>query len=265
MGSLGGMMSMKNAKCLDHVVPRTSACLELDEAHRVGVRSLTRAIALDPKFGAAYAARAEALIDLKESRQAIRDFDEFLELSPTGERARIAYNDRGLAKAALGQYEDAVRDYTQSIAMRCVETCGSYDNRAAAYLKLHNYAKEIEDISSSIKQYLSSIVFLMNIDQFRRIYPEYDAVSDDALAEKLRALFFPAMKYADFAKQFLIEAKEFQSTVLPDLYLKRGDAFAAEKQLARANNEYDRVSRGFPEWAAISFDVVNGKRIRKRD
>jgi hypothetical protein len=105
----------------------------------------------------------------------------------------------------------------------------------------------------------------MNIDQFRRIYPEYDAVPDDALCERLRALFFPAMAYADFAKQFLIEAKEFQSTVLPDLYLKRGDAYAALKQTQKANKEYDRVSHAFPEQAAFSFVEQNGKRTRKRE
>jgi hypothetical protein len=37
------------------------------------------------------------------------------------------------------------------------------------------------------------------------------------------------------------------------LYLKRGDAYAALKQTAKANIEYDRVSRAFPEWAALSF------------
>jgi len=102
----------------------------------------------------------------------------------------------------------------------------------------------------------------MNIDQFRRIYPEYDSVPDDALCEKLRAMFFPAMQYADFAKQFLIEAKDFKSPVLPDLYLKRGDAYAAMNQTHKANAEYDRVSRGFPKWAATSFVEKNGKRIR---
>jgi hypothetical protein len=103
----------------------------------------------------------------------------------------------------------------------------------------------------------------MNIDQFRRIYPEYDSVPDNALCEKLKALFFPAMKYADFAKRFLIDAKSFKSTVLPDLNLKRGDAYTALKQTEKANREYDRVPQGFPEWAAPSFVEKNGKRIRK--
>lgn len=265
VGRLGGMLSKKNAECLDYVVPRTPKCLALDDAHRTAVRSLTRAIALDPRFGAAYALRAIAYSDLKEYRQAIRDYDEVTELTPTGETARITYNDRGLAKVSLREYQAAVQDFTKSIAIGCKESCGSYENRAEAYIKLHEYPKAIEDISAAIKQYLSSAVFLMNIDQFRRIYPEYDSVPDDVLCERLRALFFPAMKYADFAKQFLIEAKDFKSTVLPDLYLKRGDAYAAMKQTRKANIEYDRVSHGFPESAAYSFVEVNGKRTRKSE
>jgi tetratricopeptide (TPR) repeat protein len=263
IGRLGGLMSRKNAECLDDVVPRMPQCLALDEFHRTGVRSLTRAIALDPRFGPAYALRTETFFKLKEYRQAIRDYDKVLELTPTGEAARGAYNDRGLAKVSLSDYRSAVLDFTQSIAMGCKESCGSYDNRAEAYIKLHDYPKAIEDLSASIKKTLSYAVFGMNIDQFRRIYPEYNSVPDDALCEKLRALFFPAMKYADFAKQFLIEAKDFKSTVLPDFYLKRGDAYAALKQTQKANREYDRVSRGFPEMASFSFVEKNGKRIRK--
>jgi hypothetical protein len=105
----------------------------------------------------------------------------------------------------------------------------------------------------------------MNIYQFRLLYPEYDAAPDNILCEKLRGLFFPAMPYATFAKQFLIDAKDADSIILPELYLKRGDAYAAMRQVGKANAEYDRVSRAFPKWAAFSFTEVNGKRVRKRD
>jgi len=73
------------------------------------------------------------------------------------------------------------------------------------------------------------------------------------------------MKYADFADQFLIKAKEFKSTVVPDLYLKRGDAYAAMGRMAQANIEYDRAVRGFPDYAPPFFTEKNGKRVRKPD
>ncbi len=123
--------------------------------------------------------------------------------------------------------------------------------------KLRNYPKAIEDISKSDREnpvVLSCGVFSENIDQFRRIYPEYDSVPDNVLCEKLRALFYPSMNYTDFADQFLIKAKEFQvDRVVPDLYLKRGDAYAAMGQMAKANIEYDRAVRGFPDYAPAFF------------
>lgn len=196
-------MSVANSKCVDFFVPRTPACLALDDTRRTGVRSLTRAIAVDTAFSPAYAIRASALYDLKEFRQAIRDYDRVLELTPTGATARTVYNDRGLAKTALGQYQAAILDFNQSVALGCDDSCHSYDNRAEAYLKLHDYTRAIADVSASIRRFLSNAVFLMNLDQFRRIYPEYDSVSDDALCETLRTLFFPAMSYANCANQFL--------------------------------------------------------------
>jgi tetratricopeptide (TPR) repeat protein len=258
------MMSMKNAKCLDWEVPRTPACLELDETHRTGIRSLTQAIALDPKLGPAYRLRANGLSKLKEYGQAIRDYDTALELISTGEHARISYNDRGLAKVALGQYQGAVSDFSQSIALGCKDY-GCYVNRADAYLKLQNYTKAIENISLSIKRFLSNAILSFNIDQFRRLYPEYDAVRDEVLCEKLRALFFPAWTYENFANRFLVEAKGLKSTVLPELYVKRGDAYKAMKQPAKAKIEYDRVSRGFPDMAKFYFIEENGKLIRNRE
>lgn len=262
-GGLGGLFSMANAQCLDDVVPRTAKCLALDQAHRAGIRSLTRAIALDPNFRLAYLLRAEAHIKVKEYQQAIRDFDRVLASEQNDATALSAYNDRGLAQAAIGQERAAALDFTHAIALGCDHWC--YDNRADAYIKLHDYARAIEDISVSIRKNLASAVFLMNIDQFRLIYPEYDPVPDEVLCEKLRALFYPAMSYANFSKQFLVDAKTFHSTVLPELYVKRGDAYAALGRTAKANAEYDRVSRAFPDWASVSFVEENGKRVRRRD
>jgi tetratricopeptide (TPR) repeat protein len=264
IGRLGGLMSIASAKCLGYVVPRTEPCAALDDARRTGVRALTRAVALDAKFTPAYAIRATALYDLKEYRQAIRDYDEVLELAVRGKPTRSTYNDRGLAKMGLRDYAGAVKDFDQSISLGCEESCQSYDNRADAYLKLGEYTKAIADINRSINRVLGYAVFLMNIEQFRHIYPEYDNISDDVLSEKLRAMFFPTFSRADFAEEFLIRSKNFSSTVLPDLYIKRGDAYASLKQKAMATRDYDRVSRAFPDSSAIYFVEMNGKRVRRR-
>jgi hypothetical protein len=58
------------------------------------------------------------------------------------------------------------------------------------------------------------------------MYPDYDDVADDVLCETLRVLFIPQMSYADYSKQFLVNAKEDDDFVLPELFLQRGDAYA---------------------------------------
>jgi tetratricopeptide (TPR) repeat protein len=254
-------MSQANAKCLDDVVPRTNPCLELDELHRSGVRYLTKAIAADPTFEPAYALRGGAHFKLREYRQAIRDYSKAMELDPKDH----LYQDRASAESELREYQPAILDYTKKIAQGCEDTlCGAYEYRADVYLKIHDYPHAIGDLGHAIRNFLAGTIYGFNIDQFRRIYPEYDDVADDALCEKLRVLFNPQMSYANFSKQFLINAKEFDDFVLPELFLKRGDAYADMGDIASANREYDRVSSGFPKWAVHAFTMRNGKRIRVR-
>ena len=95
--------------------------------------------------------------------------------------------------------------------------------------------------------------------------PEYDDVADDMLCEKLRVLFNPQMTHADYCKQFLVDAEEVEDFVLPELFLKRGDAYADMGNMSRANREYDRVSLGFPKWAENAFRFENGARVRVRE
>lgn len=260
-GGIGGLISQANAKCLDDVVPRTKPCLELDQIHRTGVRYLTKAIAADPTFEPAYALRAGAHLKLREYRQAIRDYTKALELAPMDK----LYGDRASAESELREYQAAIPDYTKRIAEGCEDTlCPAYENRADVYLKLHDYPHAINDLGHAIRNFLAGTIYGFNIDQFRRMYPEYDSVADDVLCEKLRVLFYPQMSYADYSKQFLVNAKEFDDFVLPELFLKRGDAYADMGDLPGANREYDRVTAAFPKWAENAFVTRNGKRVRVR-
>jgi tetratricopeptide (TPR) repeat protein len=254
-------MSQSNAACINDAVPRTKPCLELDEIHRTGVRFLTKAIAADQKFEPAYALRAEAHLKLHENRQAIRDYTEALELAPKEK----LYGDRASAESELKEYQAAILDYTNRIAQGCEDgLCGAYEYRANVYLKLRDYPHAISDLGHAIRNTLAGTIFLLNIDQFRRIYPEYDGIADDELCEKLRARFYPQMSYADYSKQFLVDAKEWDDFILPELFLKRGDAYADMGDIPSANREYDRVVRGFPKWADSGFVTRNGKRVRVR-
>jgi tetratricopeptide (TPR) repeat protein len=149
--------------------------------------------------------------------------------------------------------------------MGCDTLCQSYDNRADAYMKLGDYQHALADVNTSIKRTMSNAVYLINIDSFRKLYPEYDDIADDVLTEKLRKLFYPQMAYTNFAKRFLIDSKMEPTFILVDLYLKRGEIYTKLGQVSQAEREFDRVERVFPEFAAMAFNVQNGKRVRVKD
>ena len=87
------------------------------------------------------------------------------------------------------------------------------------------------------------------LQQFRALYPEYKTASDEAVARKLNQTFYPNMKYEDFSKGFLHDNKAWTSTVIPDLYLKRSDAYLKAGNWRNAAVEFRRAVDGFPEYA----------------
>ncbi|XP_047957078.1 TPR repeat-containing thioredoxin TDX-like [Salvia hispanica] len=69
---------------------------------------LTEAIMLNPISPVYYGRRATVFLGLKKPNAAIRDADVALEINPHGE---VEYRIRGLAKAMLGLWEEAARDF----------------------------------------------------------------------------------------------------------------------------------------------------------
>jgi tetratricopeptide (TPR) repeat protein len=266
-GNIGGMMSKANSGCLYYVVPRTEACRALDQVHENGVRELTTALALDPNFAPAYEERAEAYLKLKQHAQAIRDYTDALRLESNQHETGILFNDRGLAKFNTGLYQSSVEDFTLAIKLLCnsdvEKQCDEYVNRANAYAKQKNFSSAGDDLSMAIRSHLGSS-FIWGISQFRKIYPEYDGVRDDVLADSLRRRLYPQMTYPDFSKEFLIDAKGIDEFVIAELYCRRGDMYARMGNGADAKKEYDRVVRGFPESAKMYLAEHNGRWIRNQ-
>ncbi|XP_076953229.1 TPR repeat-containing thioredoxin TDX-like [Bidens hawaiensis] len=75
----------------------------LDEA----IDHLTEAIALNPSSAILYATRASVFVKLKKPNAAIRDADAALKINADSAKG---YKMRGMARAMLGQWEEAARD-----------------------------------------------------------------------------------------------------------------------------------------------------------
>ncbi|KAL6986078.1 hypothetical protein U1Q18_019445 [Sarracenia purpurea var. burkii] len=71
------------------------------------IEHLTKAILLNPTSAIMYATRASVFIKMKKPNAAIRDANAALEINPDSAKG---YKSRGMARAILGQWEEAAKD-----------------------------------------------------------------------------------------------------------------------------------------------------------
>jgi tetratricopeptide (TPR) repeat protein len=220
-----------------------------NDATRAAVLPFTTAIRLDPTFTAAYSARAEAYLQLKQSALSVKDFDRVIALDPANS---AAHADRGIADTDLGRFYDAISDFGEAI--RLAKDGDSYlpnlyENRGDAYVKTSNYRSAIEDYDQAIALSVRSQIFLWSLAQFRGIYPEYNGVSDDALLHKLNAQFHPQFAFDVFKKQLTEVNGKWGISLINDLYEKRGDAYLQSGDYKHAIQDFQRIFAGIPNFA----------------
>jgi len=151
---------------------------------------------------------------------------------------------------ALSLYE-ATSDFTDAIKIEGQELLKSeaYEGRADAYMQTYEWDLAIKDLTAAISLKIGSSVLVGNVSQFRAIYPEYAAVSDEAIAQKLNQTFYPDMEYEDFSERFLTGHSSFSTTIY-DLYIKRSDAHLKKGAWRSALMDFRRAKNGFPDHAA---------------
>src|SRR5206468_10227516 len=71
---------------------------------------------------------------------------------------------------------------------------------------------------------------------------------DEAIARKLHQTFYPNLNYEGFAKGFFTHAA-MSSTVIPDVYVKRSDAYLKKGNWHLAAIDFRRAINGFPAYA----------------
>jgi hypothetical protein len=117
-------------------------------------------------------------------------------------------------------------------------------------VKTRQWDLAIRDLTTAISLQLGGSVLLMNVDQFRAIYPEYKAASNEAIARKLNQTFYPNLTYDDFAKKFFT-GRAMPSAVTPGIYLKRMDACLKAGNWRQASMDFRRGVNGFPDYANV--------------
>lgn len=263
---IGSEHSMTGASCIrvnvSGLAPEIgSACARYDEGVLQEIRELTMALVIDPTFAPALSERAANYLTLaqgsyadgKPSRTlfklAIKDYTAAL---AAGSKDRHAlYCDRALAQASIGMYQDAALGYEQGMkyAKNGIEDSPFvYTQLAGVYVKMGRFNEAADIITQAIMNAsgsgMDTVIFQGGIKGFRTLYPEYNLLPDEILAEAVRRRYFPnsSKKWNDeFISGASPTSGKVLSSILPELYITRGDAYmkAGRRKLALA--DYRRV------------------------
>jgi tetratricopeptide (TPR) repeat protein len=217
---------------------------ETEQKRATALAEYTRAVQINPRFLPGYKQRAEMYYEKKQYREAIRDYDKVIEMDPNDAGA---YNDRGLSKLELNDTHSAISDLSSAITNGDTFSKNTYESRADAYVKTEQYELAIQDLTQAIKLNLGDAIFLMNISQVKKLYPEYKNVSDDLLCRKLHWMFSQNLKFDDFEKE-LTEVnltKDFDNFILADLFVKRAGTYLMLGDYRSAIIDFRRAAEGF--------------------
>jgi tetratricopeptide (TPR) repeat protein len=219
------------------------------------------ALVISPTFIPALEERADKYLNLAQGLYADnKPSREFFELAIKDYSAALAagdkhlhtlYCDRGLALASIGEYQQATAGYAQGMqyAKQGVEdSVFVYQQLASLYMKLGKYNEAADVLTQAIIHGsgggMDSVIFGGGIRAFRSLYPEYDLLPDEILAEVVRRRYqpqFPQSWDADFISKEGAFKGKVNSSILPELYVQRGDAYLKAGRRAEALADYRRV------------------------
>ena len=118
-----------------------------DEDPEKSISFYDRAIRLNPDYSEVYNNRGIVKASLGRYEDAVADFGEAIRLKPEHIRA---YNNRGNARAVLGRHKDAIADFDEAIRLKSDYT-EAYYNRGIAKAALGQYKDAIADCDETIR------------------------------------------------------------------------------------------------------------------
>ncbi len=201
-----------------------------------------------------YSDRGVAKWRLKQTKEAVGDFNQSIRLSPENP---TVYNNRGNALMDLGHPEEAIKDFDRAIAL--APTYGvAYNNRGNAYAALRQYGPAFQDFRKAVELTPQSPVPYNGRGKTHVSLKRYHAaVRDFTRAIGLDSKFTAA--YQNRAKAYLAienfrEAAEDATLVLDlqgeqpsaELLLLRGRAYAGDRKFPQAIEDFNRVSELSP-------------------
>jgi tetratricopeptide (TPR) repeat protein len=217
------------------------------------------ALSLDPTLAPAHMALANIQIYLKHPTLALTAYNKAIELRPNDHEF---YNRRAQLLMDMGKEREAIGDFTKAID-NCQDSGllqAYYEQRAEMYLKVGAFGDAASDYSTAIRLILETVVpHSLGLKQFRKLYSEYDSLSDQTASAKLQALLRPGWQPDVFLKTFTeaADGADIVATELSDNYTHRGAAYWLSKNYKRAIADYQRVFSAFPKYIKENPDALD--------
>ena len=285
----GSSHSMANAQCIRMnnitAAPEIAkACSTYEEGIQEEIRELTMALVIEPRFARALSERANKYLKLaqsyysdgKPSRKlfelAINDYT--AAIAAGGKDKHMLYCDRALALALIGRYKDAAFGYEQAMkyAKNGIEDSPFvYEQLAGVYMKLGKFNEVADLITQALINSsgggMDAVILGGGIRAFRTLYPEYGLLPDEILAEAVRRRYqpqFPQSWNTDFISKGGYSNGKLISTILPELYVRRGDAYMKAGRRTEALADFHRVKSDAwgsePYWPRNMYFDERGRR-----
>ena len=125
-----------------------------DEQYQLSIDNYTKCLRVDPDYlhtSLAYSSRGYMYHKLGNYKEAITDYTRAIEVNTEND---IAFLGRGRVHSELGEYKLALADYTRAISLD-PEKIDGYTSRALVHYELGNYRAFASD-SRKVKEILNS-------------------------------------------------------------------------------------------------------------
>jgi tetratricopeptide (TPR) repeat protein len=179
------------------------------------IDDFNQAIQLSPENATVYNNRGNALMDLGHPDEAIKDFDRAITLSAN---YGAAYNNRGNAHAALGQYKAAFHDFRKAVELM-PESAVPFNGRGKAHSELKRYHAAVRDLNRAITLDTKYTAAYQNRAEANFAIGKYREVIEDA------------------SQAITLQGEQ----PAPELLLLRGRTLARDKKLNQALEDLNKA------------------------
>ncbi|OSO89634.1 hypothetical protein B7O87_10735 [Cylindrospermopsis raciborskii CENA303] len=233
---------------------------------RMALAATNQAIKLKPRDTSLYSQKFYILISLTMYQQAVEVMDQAILLNPHQD----FYINRGFARRELGDYKEAIDDYTQAIRVS-PEFASAYYERANVRRELRDYKGAVDDYTQAIRispEFALAYYERANVHRELRDYKK--AVDDYTQAIRISPEF--ALAYYERANVHR-ELRDYKGAIddytqvikidpesVPSVYYERANVRRQLGDYKGAIDDYTQVIRISPEFASAYYERANVRR-----